>query len=204
MKGITIGAAAAVIIIIVSIGAYYAMVSHTGVNRSPLLGSTFYYEYIVSVPGKGNYVNYIKLHVIRVNSSTITFNYTITPLNDSGVSYSNESFVPVFDPSNNLTYFAPYSFGMPLFINTSIKQASGNVYIQFQGGESVSVKYVVSRTSVISVNMTIIPYLYTYNLGASQWSLVYNRDYGYLIYARGSFIGSNYITFTYRLVNESV
>ncbi|MGC9208479.1 MAG: hypothetical protein ACP5GH_01295 [Nitrososphaeria archaeon] len=203
MKGTTMGIAAAVIIIVL-IGAYYVLVPHTEVHRSALLGSTFYYEYIVSVPGKGNYVNYIKLHVIRVNSSVITFNYTITPLNDSGVTYSNVSFVPVFDPTNNLTYFAPYSFGMPMFINTSVRQASGNVYIQFQGGESVSVKYVVSRTNVISVNMTIIPYLYTYNLGASRWSLVYNKDYGYLIYARGSFIGSNYITFVYKLVNESV
>jgi hypothetical protein len=203
MKTKTIIGLTLIVVLIISISGLYL---YTEMSHSQkLVGSTFYYEYIISIPNNGTYVNMIKIHVISVKENNVFFNYLIIPLNSTVKNkYSNQSFVPIFDPTNNMTYFKSGSFGMPLFINSSVKNASGSTYIEFQGDQSVYIKYSVLRTSEIEVNLTLIPYLYSYNLGASQWNLVYDKYYGYLIYAKGGLVGSNYVSFEYKLVNASV
>jgi hypothetical protein len=203
MKTKTIIGLTLIVVLIISISGLYL---YTEMSHSQkLVGATFYYEYIISIPNNGTYVNMIKIHVISVKENNVIFNYLIIPLNSTVKNkYSNQSFVPIFDPTNNMTYFKSGSFGMPLFINSSVKNVSGSTYIEFQGDQSVYIKYSVLRTSEIEVNLTLIPYLYSYNLGASQWNLVYDKYYGYLIYAKGGLVGSNYVSFEYKLVNASV
>ncbi|MFP3262838.1 MAG: hypothetical protein RXP28_08485 [Nitrososphaeria archaeon] len=203
MKTKTIVGLTLIIVLIIAVSGLYLYTERT--HSQKLVGSTFYYEYIISIPNNGTYVNMIKIHVISVKDNSVVFNYLIIPLNGTVKNkYSNQSFIPIFDPTNNMTYFKSGSFGMPLFINSSVKNASGSTYIEFQGNQSVYIKYSVLRSSEINVSLTLIPYLYSYNLGASYWNLVYDGSYGYLIYAKGGLVGSNYVSFEYKLVNSSV
>ncbi len=206
MKTKTIASIGIVVIIIIALsGIYYFYYYKAQKGPSRLVGSTFVYDYFVTLPQNGTYENLIKIHVLSVKSNNVIFNYSIIPLNSSiKKPYINQSFTPVFNPQNNLTYFVEGSFGMPLFINSSIKSSTGSTYLVFQGNESIFIKYSVIRSSDIVVNLTLIPYIYTYNLGASNWNLVYDGSYGYLLYAKGSFIGANYVSFEYKLVNTSV
>ena len=204
MKTKSIALIGVIIVIIIAIsGLYFYYYKPQKVSK--LVGATFYYDYYVNFPQNGTYMNIIKIHVLTVKNNEIMFNYSILSVNGTiKKPYVNQSFTPLFDPSNNLTYFKEGSFGMPLFINSSIKSTTGLTYIEFQGNESIVIKYSVLKSSNIDVNLTLIPYVYTYNLGASNWDLVYDGSYGYLLYAKGSFIGVNYISFEYKLVNASV
>jgi len=203
MKTKTITGIAVIVVLIIAISGIY-LYSERG-HSQKLVGSTFYYEYTIKIPENGTYVYMIKVHILAVKDNNVIFDYLTVPLNNTIKNkYSNQSFIPIFDPSNNMTYFKEGSFGMPLFINSSIKSSSGSTYIEFQGNESIYIKYSVLKSSEINVSLTLVPYLYTYNLGASYWNLVYNRTYGYLIYANGGLIGSSYVNFEYKLVNSSV
>ncbi len=194
-----------ILVIIIALCGFYYFYVFRNQKASKLVGSTFVYDYYVTLPQNGTYENIVKIHVTSVKNNNVMFNYSILSVNGTiKKPYVNQSFTPVFNPSDNLTYFKEGSFGMPLFINSSVKNETGITYIEFQGNESIVIKYSVLKSSNINVNLTLIPYYYTYNLGASNWKLVYNRSYGYLVYARGSFIGADYISFEYKLVNASV
>ena len=202
MKPKTVAVAIIIAVILVSL-MYFTYQNYVSV-KSPLVGLRLNYYYYVMIPANGTYVSLISVNVTKISNGEVYFKYTIKPLNQSTGTISNQSFVPIFDPRNNMTYFASGYFGMPLFINTSVKPSSGIVTIEFQSQESAVIKYTVSTGKEIYVNLTIIPYLGTYNLGETYWDLSYNPAYGYLVSAKGSFIGANYIKFEYVLVNASV
>ncbi len=194
-----------IIVIIMAFSGFYYFFYNKAQSSSKLVGATLYYDYYINFPQNGTYMSIIKIHVLSVKNNEIIFNYSIMSLNSTAKKpYVNQSFIPIFNPADNLTYFKEGSFGMPLFINTSVKSTTGLTYIEFQDNESVVIKYSIVKSTNVNVNLTLIPYIYTYNLGASNWNLIYNGSYGYLLYAKGNFLSANYISFEYKLVNASV